>query len=46
MSEFEQQALKGLFFGLLGTIKKSNGISIIFQIEISKRDPDFPIGKM
>ena len=42
--EYEQQGINGV--GLLNNIKWSNGIAIIFRIEISKSDPDFLIGKI
>ena len=42
--EYEQQGVNGV--GMLNTIKWSNGIAIIFRIEISKNDPDFLIGKI
>ena len=40
--EFVQQGVNGV--GLLNTIKWSNGISVIFRIEIEKNDPNFLIG--
>ena len=40
--EFVQQGANGV--GLLNTIKWSNGISVIFRIEIQKNDPNFLIG--